>query len=75
MQRTQIYFEESMLEELKYQASKMGISLSAYIRNVLKKDISNKKKSPQQKLEFSDFAGIWSDRDIDLADIRQKAWK
>lgn len=32
MQRTQIYFEENMLEELKLKASLMGISLCAYIR-------------------------------------------
>ena len=35
MQRTQIYFEESMLKELKQKANALGISLSAYIRDTL----------------------------------------
>ncbi len=41
MRRTQIYFEEDMLLELKQKANSMGISLSAYIRNVLQKNLNN----------------------------------
>jgi len=44
MHRTQIYFEETLFEELKQQANTLGISLSAYIRDTLKKDLQNKKK-------------------------------
>ena len=74
MQRTQIYFEEYMLEELKQKANQMGISLSAYIRDVLKKDLNEQKKRPQ-KLDFSEFAGMWKDSDITQETIRKKAWK
>lgn len=74
MQRTQIYFEEYMLEELKQKASQMGISLSAYIRDVLKNDLNDQKKRPQ-KLDFSEFAGMWKDSDITQEMIRKKAWK
>ena len=74
MQRTQIYFEENMLEALKKKASRSGISLSAYIRSVLRKDLENQDKEPV-KPDFSKFAGMWKSRDITLKDIREKAWK
>ncbi len=74
MHRTQIYFEENMLEELKQKANSLGISLSAYIRDVLRSDLDKKKKEPQN-LDFSKFAGMWKDREITLEDIRKSAWK
>jgi metal-responsive CopG/Arc/MetJ family transcriptional regulator len=74
MQRTQIYFEENMLEEIKSRAKSMGISLSAYIRQVLQKDLDEKKRVPE-KLDFSEFSGMWKDSDISLDSIREKAWK
>jgi len=74
MHRTQIYFEDAMFEELKSRAKSMGISLSAYIRNVLKDDLEKQKKEPE-KLDFSEFAGMWSDSEITLDSIREKAWK
>jgi len=74
MQRTQIYFEEVMLEELKQKAKSLGISLSAYIRDVLKSDLEEKKHSPK-KLDFSEFAGMWKDHDVSLETIRKSAWK
>ena len=43
MHRTQIYFEESLFAELKSQANSLGLSLSAYIRNVLEKDLQERK--------------------------------
>ncbi len=74
MHRTQIYFEESLFEELKTQANSLGLSLSAYIRDILKKELEEKKKEPQS-LNFSQFSGMWKDRDISLNKIRDKAWK
>ncbi len=74
MHRTQIYFEESMLQELKHKANSLGISLSAYIRGVLKKDLDEKNSTPK-KLDFSEFAGMWKDLDITQESIRKKAWK
>ena len=74
MHRTQIYFEEPFFEELKRQANTLGISLSAYIRDTLKKDLDEKKKKPSPT-DFSNFSGIWKDRDISQDSLREKAWK
>jgi len=74
MHRTQIYFEEQLFDELKGQANALGISLSAYIRDVLKKDLDNKKKEPT-KLDLSRFSGMWEDRDITQESLRDKAWR
>jgi len=74
MQRTQIYFEESMLKELKQKANALGISLSAYIRDTLRKNLDNENKKPT-KLNLSEFAGMWKGRVIDIQSIRDDAWK
>jgi len=74
MHRTQIYFDEALYESIKQQANRLGISISAYIRNVLKKDIE-KKQSNKNKPNFDEFAGLWEDRDITIKDLRDKAWK
>ncbi len=74
MHRTQIYFEEVLFEALKNQANSLGLSLSAYIRNTLKEDLDERKKQPQV-LDFSDFSGMWENREITQASIREKAWK
>jgi|LGVF01.1.fsa_nt_gb hypothetical protein len=74
MHRTQIYFEESLFEELKKQASLLGLSMSAYIRDTLKKDLEAKSKEPQT-LDFSKFSGMWENREIDQKSLRKKAWK
>ena len=74
MHRTQIYFEEPFFEELKRQANTLGISLSAYIRDTLKKDLDEKKKKPSST-DFSNFSGMWKNRDISQDSLREKAWK
>jgi len=74
MHRTQIYFDEPLFEELKRQANTMGVSLSAYIRETLKKDLEEKKKKPSS-VDFSNFSGMWEDRDITQESLRTKAWK
>jgi len=74
MHRTQIYFEEPFFEELKRQANTLGMSLSAYIRETLKKDMEEKKKKPSS-VDFSNFSGMWEDRDITQESLRTKAWK
>ena len=73
MQRTQIYFEETMLEEMKQKAKALGISLSAYIREVLQKDLEEEKRKPQ-KLDLSEFAGMWGEN-VTLKEIRKRAWR
>ncbi|HIP59839.1 MAG TPA: ribbon-helix-helix protein, CopG family [Campylobacterales bacterium] len=74
MQRTQIYFEETMLEELKQKANSLGISLSAHIRDSLKKNLNDEEEEPKQ-LNFSEFSGMWKDKDITQESIRKDAWK
>jgi len=74
MHRTQIYFEEPFFEELKSQANAMGVSLSAYIRDTLKKDLKNKKNKPQSN-DFSKFAGMWEGRETTQETLREQAWK
>ena len=44
MQRTQIYFEKTTLHDLKTMAKDANISVSEFIRRVMKKEIKNKKK-------------------------------
>ncbi len=74
MHRTQIYFEETLFEELKQQANQLGISLSAYIRDTLKKDLQEKKNKPNPT-NFGEFAGMWEDRETTQASLRKQAWK
>jgi len=44
MQRTQIYFEQDTLQDLKEIASNLNISVSEFIRRVMKVEIKKKKK-------------------------------
>jgi predicted DNA-binding ribbon-helix-helix protein len=74
MHRTQIYFEEPLFEALKKQANALGVSLSAYIREVLKRDLEQRNSRPE-KPDFTSFAGMWEDREIDQESLRDKAWK
>ena len=74
MHRTQIYFEEQFFESVKKKAKSMNISVSAYIRETVKKDLEIQNKR-QQPVDFSDFSGLWEDYDISIESIREKAWK
>ena len=74
MHRTQIYFEEALFEELKSQANALGVSLSAYIRDTLKKDLQKKKNEPQTH-DFSQFSGMWEGRDTTQDSLREQAWR
>lgn len=75
MHRTQIYFEESMFEQLRQRASGLGLSVSAFIRETLQKELD---EEPQEhkRPDLSAFSGMWKDRDdVTLGSIREKAWK
>ena len=74
MHRTQIYFEDDLISEIKKAAQQTNLSMSAYIRNVLKKELANK-QSAEQQIDLSAFTSIWQDRDIDQKQLRAKAWK
>ncbi|NPA29661.1 MAG: ribbon-helix-helix protein, CopG family [Epsilonproteobacteria bacterium] len=74
MHRTQIYFEESLFEALKQEAKAMGISVSAFIREVLREDLKRRKKEPKKR-DFREFGGMWANRDVSKEKLREKAWK
>lgn len=74
MHRTQIYFEDDLICEIKKAAQQNNLSMSAYIRNILKKELANKQVA-EEYLDLSAFTGIWQDRDIDQEQLRNKAWK
>lgn len=74
MHRTQIYFEDDLICDIKKAAQQTNLSMSAYIRNVLKKELAQQ-KTAQVKVDFSAFLGIWQDRDVDQEQLRAKAWK
>jgi len=74
MHRTQIYFEENLFKEIKEQAQRLNISMSAYIRKTLQKDLQEKKNKPASS-KFSEFSGMWEGRDITQESIRKDAWK
>lgn len=48
--------------------------MSAYIRNVLKKELAQQ-KAEHVKVDLSAFTELWQDRDIDQEKLRAKAWK
>ena len=74
MHRTQIYFEETLFEAIKQKAAARDMSISAYIRETLKKDLEEDSR-PLEPADFSEFAGMWEGRDIDQQALRKKAWK
>lgn len=74
MHRTQIYFEESLFEAIKQRAGNMDLSISAYIRETMALELEQQKHK-QQPVDFSDFAGMWQDYDVDQQGLREKAWK
>jgi len=72
--RTQIYFEEQFFESVKKKAKSLNISVSAYIRDTIKKDLEVKNTN-QHPIDLSSFSGLWEDYDISIESIREKAWK
>lgn len=74
MHRTQIYFDEPLFEAIQQKAARYNLSISAYIREVLQKELESEKEL-LAPVDFSGFAGIWEDYDISQESIRKKAWK
>jgi hypothetical protein len=73
MHRTQIYFEEGDFEMIKVRAGARKISASAYIREVVKKELESEDHPPPGDL--SAFKGLWKDRAVDVESLRREAWK
>ncbi len=74
MHRTQIYFDETLFEAVRQKATRHNLSISAYIRGVLQKDLEAD-KNLLAPTDFSDFAGLWEDYDVSQESLRKKAWK
>ena len=67
MQRTQIYFEQHTLKELKNIASSLNISVSEFIRSVIKKEINKQKKDDLQTF-IDNMNPIESFSDVDATE-------
>jgi hypothetical protein len=74
MRRTQIYFDEPLFAAIRHNAARLNLSISAYIRDVLQKEIKAQKEN-LEPVDFSGFAGMWEDYAISQESLRQKAWK
>ena len=74
MHRTQIYFDEPLFEAIQQKAARDNLSVSAYIREVLQKELEAE-KDLSAPVDFTDFAGLWEDYDISQERLRKKAWK
>jgi mRNA-degrading endonuclease RelE of RelBE toxin-antitoxin system len=68
MKTAQVYFEDSIFEELQKEAQNRNITISELIQELVQIGI---KKKPA----FNEMVGIWRGKEIDLKDIRRKAWR
>jgi post-segregation antitoxin (ccd killing protein) len=67
MQRTQIYFEQDTLQDLKEIAGNLNISVSELIRNVMKKEIKKTKESNLNDF-LANMSPIESFKDVDATE-------
>lgn len=67
MQRTQIYFEQDTLQDLKEIAGNLNISVSELIRNVMKKEIKKRKESNLNDF-LANMSPIESFKDVDATE-------
>jgi len=76
MQRTQIYFEQDTLQDLKEIANNLNISVSEFIRRVMKVEIKKKKKRDLNDF-LANMTPIESFKNIDtteyINEIRSKS--
>ena len=74
MHRTQLYFDEMLFNKVKQTANSMNMTVSAYIRDVLRKELEAQQQK-SQPIDFSEFSGMWENQDITQESLRNKAWK
>lgn len=74
MHRTQLYFDDELINDVRKMAAKLNMTVSAYIRDVLKKELATQRKL-SQPINFSEFSGMWKDNKITQEELRSKAWK
>ena len=68
MKTAQVYFEDNIFKQLQKEAQKRNITISELIQELVPTSI--KKKSA-----FDKMVGIWKDKNIDIEEIRKKAWR
>ena len=74
MHRTQLYFDETMFEQVKQRARGLGLSVSAYIREAVKNQLAHE-QAFVAPLDLSTYSGMWKDREITQQSLREQAWK
>ncbi len=74
MHRTQIYFDETLFEAVQQKAARCNLSVSAYIREVLQKELETE-KDLLEPIDLTGFSGLWEDYDVSQESLREKAWK
>ena len=74
MHRTQLYFDDELINDVRKMAAKLNMTVSAYIRSVLKKELE-KQEELSQPVDFSGFSGMWKNQEITQENLRKKAWK
>ena len=74
MHRTQLYFDETLFNQIKQTANSMNMTVSAYIREVLRKELEAQQQK-SQPVDFSEFSGMWENQNITQESLRNKAWK
>jgi predicted CopG family antitoxin len=67
MKVAQIELEDEVFEKLQIEAKQKNITISELINEL----ITQHTKRP----DFNAMVGIWSDKDIDIEDIRKRAWR
>jgi len=70
MQKAELYLEDDLYIQLQQKAKQAKLTLSEYIENLLKTTIKK-----DEKISFKEIVGIWNNKDINIEDIRNKAWK
>lgn len=74
MHRTQLYFDEELFDQVKRRSKGMGLSVSAFIREAVRKQMEEE-FSASQPVDLSEFSGMWMDNDVTQKGLRGKAWK
>jgi len=68
MKTTQITLEDNIYNQILNEAKKRNKTVAEYIQELVYNNIPNKPP-------FEKMLGIWKNKNINLEDIRKKAWK
>jgi len=74
-QRLNLMIDEALYEQARRHSYEVKKSISAMVRESLR-DYLEKAQAPEiEKQSYQNFSGLWQGRDINLQEIRDKAWK